>query len=290
MEQVPGYVLIGLATGSTYAVIGLGIALVYQVSGIINFAQGDFVMLGGLVYAVTVESGAHPVVAAAITLTVTAGCGAVLHLAVLAPAGDAGHDRLIVLTIGASILIQGVALLVFGADQHFAAPFGGDRQVQAFGISLSAQYLWCAAAAAAAAVAVWALLTRSRAGRAMRAVAADRETARLMGITPLRTSLIALVTAALLAAVGGMVLAPIQPPDATAGVPLGLKGFTAAVLGGLTSPLGAIAGGLLVGVVEAVVTGLVSSGYRDAIVYGLLVAVLLVRPGGLLVAAVRERV
>ncbi|WP_250004638.1 branched-chain amino acid ABC transporter permease [Actinoplanes sp. M2I2] len=290
MEQLLGYVVVGLATGSTYAVIGLGIALVYQVSGIINFAQGDFVMLGGLTYAVAAESGAHPVAAAAIALTVTAGCGAALHLFVLSPARDAGHDRLIVLTIGASILIQGLALLVFGADQHFAGSFGGEHQFQAFGISISAQYLWCAAVAAAAATAVWALLTRSQSGRAMRALAADRETARLMGIAPLRTGLIALVIAAVLAAIGGIVLAPIQPPDATAGVPLGLKGFTAAVLGGLTSPLGAIAGGLLVGVVEAVVTGLVSSGYRDAVVYGLLVAVLLVRPGGLLVAAVRERV
>ncbi|WP_133871783.1 ABC transporter permease subunit [Paractinoplanes brasiliensis] len=173
---------------------------------------------------------------------------------------------------------------------HFAAPFGGDHQFQAFGVSISAQYLWCAAAAVAAAAAVWALLSRSQTGRAMRAVAADRQTARLMGIAPLRMGLIALLLAAVLAGIGGIVLAPIQPPDATAGVPLGLKGFTAAVLGGLTSPLGAIAGGLVVGVVEAVVTGLVSSGYRDAIVYGLLVVVLLVRPGGLLVAAVRERV
>ena len=122
MDQLLGYVLIGLAIGSTYAVVGLGISLVYQVGGLINFAQGDFVMVGGLTYAVTAEAGVFPLAAAALALAVTAGCGALMHFAVLAPAGDAGQDRMIILTIGASVLIQGLALLLFGADQHFVAP------------------------------------------------------------------------------------------------------------------------------------------------------------------------
>ncbi|XVV09830.1 branched-chain amino acid ABC transporter permease [Actinoplanes sp. CA-131856] len=281
VDAALSYVLIGLADGSTYAVVGLGISLLYQVTGIINFAQGDFVMLGGLTYAVTAGTGAPKIAAAALALTVTAAVGALMHVAVLAPARKAGPDRLIILTIGASILLQGVALLVFGAEQHPADPFGGNRQVRLFGTFLSTQYLWCAGATLLAAAAVWVLLHRTGWGRAMRATAADREMARLMGLSPMRMGLIAMVLAAVLAGVGGIVLAPLQPPDPTVGVPLGLKGFTAAVLGGLSSPFGAIAGGLAVGVVEAFVTGLVSSGYRDSIVYGLLVLVLLVRPGGL---------
>jgi branched-chain amino acid transport system permease protein len=287
VDQVLGYVLAGLASGSTYAVVGLGMSLVYQVTGIINFAQGDFVMLGGLTYAVAAESGMHPLAAAGIALAVAAAAGAVMHLAVLAPARDAGHDRLIVLTLGASFLIQGSALLTFGADPHFAAPFSKDAQIRP---GIPAQYAWCIAATVVAAGAVWALLYRTRWGRNMRATAADRETARLMGISPMRMGLIALTLAALLAGVAGVVLSPVQPPDATVGVPLGLKGFTAAVLGGLGSPMGAIAGGLVVGVLEAVMTGVVSSGYRDVIVYGSLVLALLARPGGLLRRQVAERV
>lgn len=290
VDQVLSYVLIGLADGSTYAVVGLGISLVYEVTGIINFAQGDFVMLGGLTYAVAVENGAPPVLAAALALAGTALCGGLLHTAVLAPAGDAEPDRLIILTIGASILVQGAALLGFGPDRHFAEPFDGDGRIRILGTSLSTQYLWCVGATLLAAVAAWLLLYRTGWGRAMRAVAADREMARLMGLSPVRMGLVAMVLAAVLAAIAGIVLAPLQPPDASVGLPLGLKGFTAAVLGGLASPMGAIAGGLVVGVVEALITGFVSSGYREAVVYGALVAVLLVRPGGLLALPARERV
>ncbi|MEV4350001.1 branched-chain amino acid ABC transporter permease [Actinoplanes sp. NPDC049596] len=290
MHHVLSYVVIGLAGGCPYAVVGLGISLVYQVSGVINFAQGDFVMLGGLTYAVAGEAGLPAVVAAVVALAVTAACGAVLQVAVLALAAGAGPDRLITLTIGASILIQGLALLWFGADQHFAAPFSGDREVRLLGVTLSDQYLWCAAVTLSAVVAVRLLLYRSSWGRGIRAVAADRQTARLVGVSPLWMATVTLVLAAVLAGLAGIVIAPLQPPDAAVGLALGLKGFTAAVLGGLSSPMGAITGGLVVGVVEAVVTGVVSSGYRDVIVYGLLVAVLLLRPTGLLGRAVAERV
>lgn len=290
VNEVMGFVLAGLASGGTYAVVGLGMSLVYQVTGIVNFAQGDFVMVGGLTYAVAVEGGTQPVLAAVVALAVAGASGALIHLAVLAPARNAGHDRLIVLTIGASFLLQGLALLAFGADQHFAEPFSGDRQVHLAGAAVSMQYVWCLVAAAIAAGLVWALLYRSAWGRAMRATAADRQAARLMGIPPLRMGLIALVLAALLAGFAGIVLAPVQPPDATVGVALGLKGFAAAVLGGLGSPMGAIAGGLLVGVAEAVLTGVVSSGYRDVFVYGALVLALLVRPSGLLRRTSGERV
>jgi branched-chain amino acid transport system permease protein len=290
VNELLGYVLAGLASGGTYAVVGLGMSLIYQVTGIVNFAQGDFVMVGGLTYAVAVEGGIHAVPAAVVALAVAGGCGALMHLAVLTPARNAGHDRLIVLTIGASFLLQGLALLAFGADQHFAKPFSGDRQIHVAGATVSMQYLWCLVAAAAAAGLVWAVLYRSAWGRAMRATAADRQAARLMGIPPLRMGLIALVLAALLAGLAGIVLAPVQPPDATVGVALGLKGFAAAVLGGLGSPMGAITGGLVVGVAEAVLTGVVSSGYRDVFVYGALVLALLARPGGLLRRTTVERV
>jgi branched-chain amino acid transport system permease protein len=282
MPQLLDFTIIGMAAGTTYAIVGLGIALVYQVTGVINFAQGDFVMLGGLIFALAEESGVDALPAALLAVAATTLIGGLVQLGVIAPARRAGHDRLIILTVGASITLQGVALLAFGADQHFARPFGGDGRVGVLGAYVSSQYLWCALITGLAVAAVWLVLYRTNLGRAMRATAMDAETARLMGVSPQRMSLVAFLLAAGLAAVGGIVLAPLQPPDPTVGITLGLKGFTAAVLGGLGSSAGAIVGGLVVGVIEAAVTGYVSSEYRDTIVFGVLVAVLLIRPTGLL--------
>jgi branched-chain amino acid transport system permease protein len=282
MPQLLDFTVVGLATGTTYAIVGLGIALVYHVTGVINFAQGDFVMLGGLIFAVAEESRVEPFLAALLALAVTTLIGGLVQLGIIAPARRASHDRLIILTIGASITLQGVALLAFGADQHFARPFSGADRVAVLRTYVSSQYLWCALITGLAVGAVWLVLYHTGLGRRMRATAMDAETARLVGVSPQRMSLAAFLLAAGLAAVGGIVLAPLQPPDAMVGVTLGLKGFTAAVLGGLGSPAGAVAGGLAVGVIEAGVTGYVSSGYRDTIVFSVLVAVLLVRPTGLL--------
>ena len=282
MSQLLDFAVVGIATGTTYAIVGLGICLVYQVTGVINFAQGDFVMLGGLTFAVAEESGVPAVAAALLALVATTLVGGLVQIAVIAPARRATHDRLVILTIGASITLQGAALLAFGADQHFARPFVGGDPVGLFGAHVSAQYLWCALVTGLAVVAMWIVLRHTSLGRAMRATAQDVETVALMGVSPQRMSLFAFLLAGGLAAISGIVLSPLQPPDATVGIVLGLKGFTAAVLGGLGSPAGAVVGGLAVGLVEAGVAGYVGSGYRDPIVFGVLVAVLLLRPTGLL--------
>jgi branched-chain amino acid transport system permease protein len=282
MSQFLDFTLFGLGTGTTYALVGLGVAMVYQVTGVINFAQGDFVMLGGLSFAVFCEAGVQEAVAALLALLATAAVGALLNLLVIRPARHADKERLVILTIGASITLQGTALLAFGADSHFARPFTSGRPFDVFGAPVPRQYLWCAVATIAAMVLMWQLLTRTLPGTAMRATAMDADAARLMGISPAQMSLLAFTLAAALGAVGGIVLAPLQPPDPSVGIPFGLKGFTAAVIGGLDSPVGAVAGGLLVGLVQAYATGYLSSDYKDTLTFGLLLILLLTRPTGLL--------
>lgn len=282
MTQFLQFTLTGLATGTTYAMVGLGIALVYQVTGVINFVQGDFVMFGGLLFAILEEHGWPALPAAGTALPATAALGALLYLGVIAPARRATPDRLIILTIGASIIVEGGTLLLLGADPHFARPFLAGDAFRFHGVSLQRQYVWVLLATALAVAAMALVLTRTVVGKAMRATAMDPGAARLVGISPRRMSLLAFTAAAGLAAVGGIVLAPIQQPDASTGIPLGLTGFAAAVLGGLDSPAGAVAGGLVVGLLQAYATGYGSSGYRDTVVYLLLLAVLLVRPTGLL--------
>ncbi|MCE7002291.1 branched-chain amino acid ABC transporter permease [Kibdelosporangium philippinense] len=272
----------GLATGMTYALVGLGIALIFQVTGVINFAQGDFVMVSGLVFATLRANGFSTPLAVVIAVASTTAIGALTHLLVIAPAHRAGHDRLMILTIGVSIVLQGAALLVFGADARFAPEFSAGEPLRLLGVAVPRQYLWCAGVTVVLVVLLWLFLTRTVTGTAMRASAMDPGAAQLTGISPKRMGLLVFSLAAALAAAAGSVLAPLQPPDATIGVALGLKGFTAAVIGGLSSPAGAAAGGLVIGLVEAYATGYLSSEYKDTLTYGLLLVVLLVRPGGLL--------
>ncbi|MGC0407838.1 branched-chain amino acid transport system permease protein [Streptomyces sp. SAI-195] len=282
MSQFFDFTLSGLGAGTTYALVGLGVALVYQVTGVINFAQGDFVMLGGLGCAVLHEAGTPLWVAAPTAIAATAAVGALLDLVVVRRARDADSERLIILTIGASVTLEGAALLVFGPDSHFVPSFSEGHAFEVFGTHVVRQYVWCGVATGLAVVLMWLFLTRTLWGTAMRATAMEPEAVRLVGVSPARMSLLAFTLAAALGALAGVFLAPLQPPDASVGIPFGLKGFTAAVIGGLVSPAGAVAGGLLVGLVEAFATGYLSSEYKDTLTYGLLLAVLLLRPTGLL--------
>lgn len=289
MSELLQYLLTGLATGATYALVGLGIALIVQVTGVINFAQGDFVMLGALIYAVLAGScasrggtcGSQPL-AAAVAIGVVVCVGALVNLAVIQPARRASTHRLIILTIGASIVIQGVALVAAGTDHRFTDPFTSGEPLRIAGASLPLQYLWVFGITTVSVAAVWFFLTRTRFGIAMRATAMDAEAARMVGISPRRMSLAVFVLAALLGAIGGVVLAPLQPPNPQVGIALGLRGFTAAVVGGLDNPAGAIVGGLALGVVEALAAGYMSSGIAEGVAYAVLIVALLARPTGLL--------
>jgi branched-chain amino acid transport system permease protein len=282
MSQLLQYVLTGLATGATYALVGLGIVLVVQVTGVINFAQGDFVMLGALGYAGLTGAGAGRVVAGLVVVVAVVMVGAATNLLVIRPARRASPDRLIILTIGASIVIQGVTLVVAGTSPRFSDPFTGGAPLRMGGARLPVQYVWVFAVTAAAVLAVWYFLTRTRQGVAMRATAMNPEAARMVGIPPHRMSLLVFMLAAGLGAVAGVVLAPLQPAGPQVGIALGLRGFTAAVVGGLTNPAGAVAGGLALGVVEALAGGYLSTGFAEAIAYAVLLAVLLAAPTGLL--------
>jgi len=276
------FIVTGLTTGSVYALVGLGIVLVHQVTGIINFAQGDFVMLGALTFALFSEKGLALLPGVLVALAITVTVGALVERLAIAPARSATVERLIILTIGASITIQGITLVVVGTNPHFADPFSPGPPLRIGDVVVLRQYLWVFAVTAVAVLALWLFLTRTLTGKAMRAAATNPDAARIVAISPSRMSLLAFVLAALLGGVGGVVLAPLQAPSAGIGIALGLKGFTAAVLGGLDSPSGAVLGGLAIGVIESVAAGYLPSGYKDAIAFGLLFAVLLLRPQGLL--------
>ncbi|MFC5993627.1 branched-chain amino acid ABC transporter permease [Pseudonocardia hispaniensis] len=282
MAEAMQYLVTGLGVGLVYAIIGLGLVLIYQVTGVINFAQGEFVMAGGLTFALAAEAG-WPLGAGLGAAILVAGLlGVLVEKLVIAPRRDMNPGRQVFLTLGAGIAIRGVALVLIGTNPHFAPPITSGPPVEFFGARLPQQYLWILLSAAVVSLGLWFFLNRTLLGVSMRAVAIDRMASRIVGVSPGRMSLLAFALGGMLAGLAGSVLAPLQSPDSMMGLHLGLYGFAAAAIGGLGSTVGAAVGGLVLGVVSSVAVGFLPSGYQNAVAFGLLAIILLVRPSGLL--------
>ena len=281
-SQVLQYVLSGLVVGGIYALIGLGFVIVYSVTRVINFAQGEFVMLGALIM-VTLGGQAAPLpLAFLLALSAVSGIGALLERVAIHPVRRASVLTLIIITIGASIALRGAALLVWGTDPFALPPFTPGPPLQLGGAIIVRQGLWVLAVALAIFAGLWVFFTRTYLGKAVRACAINPRAARLMGIRVDRMSLLAFGLAGGLGAAAGIVIAPITYATYDMGLMLGLKGFVAAVLGGLVSPPGAIVGGFLLGILESLAAGLVSSGYKDAVAFVILIVLCLAQVAGLL--------
>lgn len=271
----------GVAAGGIYALIAVGFVTVYNVLGIINFAQGEFAMLGALVACSLVAHRLPLALAVALAVLVTAGVGALIERLVLAPAARSSEVVRIIITIGVSIALRGLALTIWSSQSYSLPAFSRGAPVVVLGAALAPQNFWVLGVAAAVMVALYLLFERTTFGSALRAVTMARDASRLMGISVARMSLVAYTLSAALGAVAGIVVVPIALATYDMGVMLGLKGFVAAVLGGLVSAPGAVVGGLLLGVIESFTAGLLSSGYRDAIAFALLLGILTIRPTGL---------
>jgi branched-chain amino acid transport system permease protein len=279
-EALAQYVASGLVIGGIYALIALGFVIVFSVSRVVNLAQGELVMLGAL--GMVSAQGAGLPLAGALMLTVVAvaAVGALLQRVALHPLRHAPPLAALILTIGASIALRGGALVAWGTDPFPLPAFSTGPPFRLGGAVVGRQALWVLGAAAVVFAALWLFFQRTYAGAAMRACAASPRGARLMGIRVDRMVLLAFALAGALGAVAGAVIAPITYATYDMGLMLGLKGFVAAVLGGLVSPPGAIAGGFLLGVLESLAAGLVSSAYKDAVGFVVLIVLCLAQTGG----------
>ena len=284
------FLVSGLSNGAIYALSALGFTIVYNASRVVNFAQGDFLMLGGMVTAATALAGVPLPFAICIAVVVTSLVGAAIQFFALRPARATDPLGLIIVTVGASIFIQGLTAIVLGKEQFRLPAFSGERPISFLGAAILPQSLWVLATATVLISGIVYFFLGTLAGKAMRAVSINPEAAQLMGVRTDRMLVGAFALAAALGAAAGVVAAPITTTHFEIGVGLGLKGFVAATAGGLGSGLGAVAGGLLVGVLESMVAGYVSSAYKDAVPFVLIVAILLIRPHGLFASATGERV
>ncbi len=280
----------GLTAGAIYALVALGFSIVYNASHAINFAQGEFVMIGGM-GAVSLVAAGLPL-AAAVPLAVAGAVvvGLLVEKFAVEPARHADVVTLIIITIGVALFLRGLAQVLWDKRIHSLPAFSGDAPIQLGGASVVPQSLWVLGGAAVAVLALGWFFGRTLFGKAMRATAHNALAARLMGIDTRAVMRTSFALAALLGALGGVLAAPITFTSYDAGVMLGLKGFAAAMLGGLGSFAGAVAGGLVLGLVEGLGAGFLSSAYKDAIAFVVILAVLFFLPGGLFGARGSDRV
>jgi branched-chain amino acid transport system permease protein len=290
LEAFLQFLFSGVTVGAIYALVALGFTLIYNASHVINFAQGEFVMIGGMATVGLVDAGWPVWAAAPLAVLLAVAVGVALERLAIAPAREASTVALIVITIGASIFLRGLAQLVWDRNYHTLAPFSGEAPIRVLGASILPQSLWVLGVSLLAVLALGWFFGRTLLGKAVLATAHNRLAAQLVGIETRAIMTLCFALSALLGAIGGVLITPITLTSYDAGVMLGLKGFCAAILGGMGSAPGAVLGGLVLGVAEAMGAGFLSSAYKDAIAFVLILAVLLAAPGGILGARSAERV
>jgi branched-chain amino acid transport system permease protein len=286
------YIVGGIQQGSVYALTALCFTLVFNATHVINFSQGQMVMLGGM-SAVALYSAGLPLWASvALAIPIVALISMVFERIVVRPLLDAGVLAQIVATVGASFVLQTGAMLIWGRNDVSLPAFPGGGAVLAVGgVTIPGQTLWIAGLTLVIVVALQLFYRRSLFGTAVRACAVDPLGARMQGVSYRGVVMFSFALAGAISATAGAVFTPATMMSYGFGTMLGLKGFVAATVGGLGSSTGAVAGGYVLGIVEALAVGLIpgGSGYKNAIAFVVLLLVLFVRPSGLLGAKAVDR-
>lgn len=280
----------GLAMGCVYALVGLSFVLIYNATHGLNFAHGEFVMLAGFVFWSAAQTGAPLWGAALMALAAMAAFGFVFQRAVFYPLRDRPFLAFVIATIGFAIFARNLALLVWGPNPLKVESFFATGAVRMLGATLTPEHLFIIGATAVVLVAQYLLFYRTDLGRRLRATAQNPEMAQLLGIRQDRMIAITFILSAVLAGVAGVLVAPIFLLDTEMGAAVILKAFIGIVIGGFGSIPGAVAGGLLVGLMEILAAVYISSVYKDAIAFGVFILFLLAFPRGLFGGQAEDRV
>ncbi|MGP1679368.1 MAG: branched-chain amino acid ABC transporter permease [Burkholderiales bacterium] len=288
--QFMQYLLTGLTVGAIYALVALGFSIIFNASHVINFAQGEFVMIGGMATVSLTAAGLPYLLAIPLAIAAAALVGLALEKFAVEPARGASVITLIIITIGASIFLRGLAMVIWDKRFHALKPFSGDAPIAIAGATILPQSLWVLGVTLAIVLALSWFFGRTLLGKAMLATSHNRLAAQLVGINVRMVLFLSFGLSAALGAVAGILIAPITTTSYDVGVMLGLKGFAAAILGGLGSGVGAVVGGLALGIAETMSAGYISSAYKDAIAFVIILAVLFFMPSGLFGRRGGERV
>lgn len=282
-------VVAGVALGAIYGLAGLSFVMVHSATGVVNFAHGDLVVVGGMVGAVAVTAlGVHPLVAGLLIVLLMVPIGAFLEVAAFRPLRDKPFASAFTISIAVGIILSSGLLIALGPRPRTLPPVAPGR-VDVGLFTVGWHSLFIVALTAVLVTLQWWLFQRTRLGFRLRATAEDPMMARLTGIRVGRMTALTFGIATAYAGIAGVLLAPVVILSSDTGSALILKIFVAVVIGGFGSVAGALLGGLFLGVFEVLASAYISSAYADAIVFGLLLVVLLVRPQGFL-GAVQSRV
>ncbi|MCX8110227.1 MAG: branched-chain amino acid ABC transporter permease [Syntrophorhabdaceae bacterium] len=271
----------GITTGSIYALIAVSLVIVYKVSQLICFAQGEFFVFGALIMTTLTQKGLPMPLAFTLAIFITVCIGAIIQQALIRPIQGSSIGTLIVMTIAISIALRGLALIIWGRESYVLRPFTQEEPIHILGASLQLQVLWIVGITIFVLLMIWYFFEKTSLGIAMRACAENPLGARLMGINVLKAELFAWAWVAGIGALAGAVVAPLLFMQYTSGVMPMVKGFIAMSMGGLSSIVGSVMAGVLLGLVESYTIGLISSKFSDTIVFALLIIVLIFRPNGI---------
>jgi len=284
------YLAAGVTYGAIYAVVAVGFNIIYNATGIINFAQGEFVMLGGMI-AVSLHGHLPLPAAIAAAVAATVVIGAIVEILFIRWLDRPAVLRMIIITIGLSIVIREAAYHVWGEGVRALPYFTGNEvsTVSFAGARVSPQVFWVIGVSAVMVVLLSLFFHATPLGRQMRACALNRDAARLCGINARNMVTLSFMLSAGIGALAGAVISPITYVQYDSGTGLAIKGFTAAILGGLGSSAGAVTGGLVLGLLEAFSIWVLPAAYKDAVAIAVLLGVLFVRPSGILGSAEATR-
>ncbi|MDF2680546.1 MAG: transporter permease protein [Brevibacillus sp.] len=281
MTELLQYVANGLVSGGIYAIVAVGFITIYNVSKVINLAQGEFLMLGGMVTVAMIGMNVPYALAALLAILIVTLVGVLMQKYVIAYVKKASPISLIILTIGISTLIRGLASLIWGKDAYALDPITSNQPISLGGVNIAQQSVWILVAVLIILFLLWYLMDKTMLGKKINACSINPMAARLMGISPAKMSMLAFGISGATGAIAGIVIAPLSVTSYDIGVLLGIKGFSAAILGGLGNPLGAAVAAFILGIVESLGAGYISSGMKDAIAFLVLIAMLLIKPSGI---------
>lgn len=290
LNQLLQLFISGMTVGSIYALIAIGFVITYNITGVLNFAQGDFAMFGALICISLVGAGVPLWLGVLLSIVIVTIIGGGFERLAIHPARHSSVPTMIIITIGASITFRGIGLIIWGTQPTSLKPFSGDTPIHLWHAVLLPQNIWAISIAIVCLISMHYFFNKTYMGKAVTACVVNRKAARLMGIKPEMMSLIAIAISAGLGALAGIIIAPIAGASYNMGLMLGLKAFVAAVIGGLTNAPAAVLGAFIIGILESFTAGLWSSGYQDAVSFAILLLVLFLLPNGIFSKSSGKRV
>ncbi|ULT58843.1 branched-chain amino acid ABC transporter permease [Neobacillus drentensis] len=290
MDLLMQYIVTGLTVGSIYALLSIGFVTIYNITGILNFAQGEFAMIGAMTCITLVNAGVPMFAAIILAILITAVIGFIVERTAILHARNTSVIVLIIITIGLSTFLKGMGLIVWGTNPKQLSPIIKANPIQFMGAVINPQSIVIFIILFVLLAVLYVFFEKTYIGSALRASEKNPRAARLMGINTSTMSALAFTLAAALGAIAGILITPITDATYEMGFLIGVKGFVGMVIGGMHSIPGAVAGALIVGLLETFSGAYISTFYSDAIMFTVLILVLFLKPNGIFARASGERV